>query len=354
MVDALNMLELEGIPLVTAIDEHGTAHSVTSESIEEEFVARDFVPPQQASEPVLPQKPDLPSLESATEAGGAEAWGEYGAALYAWGGIERVDEAVAAFRHAVSIADVDGRWHFRLGVCLRRRYDSTYRQVSDFQEAVDEWGRALALDPNQYIWRRRIQQYGPRLDKPYPFYDWIVQAREEIEARGGSPVRLVAEPVGAEYAEPLAGLVSGKVAEDPDPEGDIERDGEGFVRVEVVTVPASVRAGESARIHVIFNPDIEAKVHWNNEAEDLRLWIDPVDGWNFEQSLHTVSSPADPVSRETRRLDFEAKSAEGTQPGDAILTAHALYYVCEDVNGTCLYRRQDMTIGLRVVEQDAR
>ena len=195
MVDALNMLELEGIPLVTAIDEHGTVHSVTSESIEEEFVARDFVPPQQASEPVLPQKPDLPSLESATEAGGAEAWGEYGAALYAWGGIERVDEAVAAFRHAVSIADVDGRWHFRLGVCLRRRYDSTYRQVSDFQEAVDEWGRALALDPNQYIWRRRIQQYGPRLDKPYPFYDWIVQAREEIEARGGSPVRLVAEPV---------------------------------------------------------------------------------------------------------------------------------------------------------------
>ena len=67
---------------------------------------------------------------------------------------------------------------FRLGVCYRRRYESQQRQPGDFQAAIDSWSRALDLDPNQYIWRRRIQQYGPRLDKPYAFYDWVNEAEK--------------------------------------------------------------------------------------------------------------------------------------------------------------------------------
>lgn len=55
---------------------------------------------------------------------------------------------------------------FRLGVAYRARYDSLLRQPGDFRKAVEHWERALALDANQYIWRRRIQQYGPRFDKP--------------------------------------------------------------------------------------------------------------------------------------------------------------------------------------------
>jgi hypothetical protein len=39
------------------------------------------------------------------------------------------------------------------------------------QKAVQYWTMALDMDSNQYIWRRRIQQYGPRLEKPYSFYD---------------------------------------------------------------------------------------------------------------------------------------------------------------------------------------
>jgi hypothetical protein len=55
----------------------------------------------------------------------------------------------------------------------RARYDSLLRQPGDFRKAVEHWERALALDSNQYTWRRRIQQYGPRLDKLHPYYDWI-------------------------------------------------------------------------------------------------------------------------------------------------------------------------------------
>ncbi len=39
---------------------------------------------------------------------------------------------------------------------------------------------------------------------------------------------------------------------------------------------------------------------------------------------------------------------EGAAAGPRTLAGYALYYVREDVNGTCLYRRQDFEIGFRV------
>ena len=51
------------------------------------------------------------------------------------------------------------------------RHDSGFRRIGDFANAVNAWSQARNADPNQCIWRRRLQQYGPRLAKPYPFYD---------------------------------------------------------------------------------------------------------------------------------------------------------------------------------------
>ena len=31
-----------------------------------------------------------------------------------------------------------------------------------------------------------------------------------------------------------------------------------------------------------------------------------------------------------------------------MVSAYSLYYVCEDVDGVCLYRRQDLNVPLRV------
>jgi len=353
VIDPLNLLEHKGIPIVTAIDEHGTAHQVTHEDFSAEFMQRTFPPAGASPAPKAAQKPDLAALETQTINGDAAAWGAYGSALYLWEGIGRIDEAVEAFRRAVALEPEEGRWHFRLGVCLRRRYDSDFRQAPDFQQAVAAWGAALALDPNQYIWRRRIQQYGPRLDKPYPFYDWVHAAREDIRARGEVPVVLDIEPAGAEFAEPLRELLADRsAAANPDPRGQIWRDDEQLVRVEVVSVPAAMAPGGSARIHLAFRPDSERKVHWNNEVDDLVLWIEAPLGWELEHRLCRIDGPPEPVSGETRRLDFEVRCDAATAPGEATLTAYALYYVCEDVDGTCLFRRQDIDIPLRVaVEQ---
>ena len=349
MIDPLNLLELKGIPIVTAIDEHGTAHQVTLKDFEAEFMQRTFPPPAAPAAPKAAERPDIAALEARAANGDAAAWGALGAALYLWGGIGRIDDAIEAFRRAAALEPDEGRWHFRLGVCLRRRYDSDYLQTSDFQEAVAEWGEALALDPNQYIWRRRIQQYGPRLDKPYPFYDWVHAARDAVRARGETPVALDIEPAGAEFAEPLEELVADRdAAANPDPQGRIWRDDEQLVRVEAVSVPAVIAPGGSARIHLVFRPDSERKVHWNNEVDDLVLWIEAPPGWEIERPLYRIENPPEPVSGETRRLDFELKCGALTVPGEATLTAYALYYVCEDVDGTCLYRRRDIDIPLRI------
>lgn len=347
VIDPLNLLELKGIPIVTAIDEHGVAHEVTPEDFEEEFMGRDFAPPAAAVPVVAPVRPDIAALKPAADADAA-VWGAYGAALYLWAE-DRLDAAVAAFERAAALAPEEGRWHFRLGVCLRRRYDGPSRQAGDFQAAVAAWGAALALDPNQYIWRRRIQQYGPRLDKPYPFYDWVHAARQEITRRGEKPAALAVEPAGAEFAAPLE-VMEAEAAppDDPDPDGRIWRDGGKLVQVETVVVPASVAPGGSVRVHLALRPNPDRKVHWNNEVDALQVWIEPPPGWQVERRLMRLDNPPEAVSAELRRLDFELTCGDGVQPGAAELPAYALYYICEDVDGTCLYRRQDLVVPLQV------
>ena len=71
------------------------------------------------------------------------------------------------------------------------------------------------MDPSNYIWRRRLQQYGPRLDKPYPFYDWIETARRELKARGIEPHPLRARLTGAEIAQPLRAPEAGEPVSAP-------------------------------------------------------------------------------------------------------------------------------------------
>ena len=118
------------------------------------------------------------------------------------------------------------------------RHESAGRRPGDFQAAIDAWGRALELDPNQYIWRRRIEQYGPRLAKPYAFYDWVAQAKAEISRRGETPVPLAVEPYGSELAGPVRDVLAEASAPfEPDPKGQIHRDEQRLIEAEVVVVP---------------------------------------------------------------------------------------------------------------------
>ena len=189
------------------------------------------------------------------------------------------------------------------------RHESAGRRPGDFQAAIDAWGRALELDPNQYIWRRRIEQYGPRLAKPYAFYDWVVQAKAEISRRGETPVSLTVEPYGSELAGPVRDVLAEASAPvEPDPKGRIQRDEQRLIEAEVVVVPTRVRPGQAARVHVTFRPGAAHSAHWNNESTPLRVWVAGAEGWTIASRLLEAPQGDQPESVEVRRLEFEVKA----------------------------------------------
>ena len=344
MVDSLNLLGVSAVPITMFIDESGVIRAIRPQVTDiQGFLERNYEESTGATAPEV-VRPDLAQLEKVARQGNPEALRTYGNAVLLWYGISRIGQAIEAYQQALFRTPNHGSTHFRLGVAYRKRYDSDERKADDFKKAVEHWGKALDIDPNQYIWHRRIQQYGPRLDKPYPFYDWVTTARRDIETRGETPVSLSAEPGGAEFASPARSFEPAPVVKaEPDTQGRILRDEKGFIKIETTVVPSAIRPGASARVHVVFRPNSEIKAHWNNEVDDLVFWLHLPDGWQADSRYLTVSKPPQAVSWEIRKVEFELKSPANFTDSVTI-QAYALYYVCEDVNGTCLYRRQDVPV----------
>jgi tetratricopeptide (TPR) repeat protein len=359
--DPINIMTSDAVPIFVAIDEHGIVRDTSPrlETLEKEFVAKlfpdDARPNGQAKlTPEVPRgqaRPDFSTLRRrAVQEGRSVAWRELGDALALWGGEERANAAIDAYTHAARLDSKDAPTLFRLGVCYRRRYDSGQRQIGDFQSAIDYWSRALDLDANQYIWRRRIQQYGPPLDKPYAFYDWVTEAEKEVAAGGEKPVALMVRPSGAEIAQPMKAFAgSAPLARSPDGEGKILRDQEGLIRAEVTVVPPRVHPGQAVRIHVVLRPDARRQVHWNNEAEPLRLWIDLPQGWQANGQLLVWPAEKQAVTGEDRSFDFDVKAPSGVE-GKIRLSMYALYYVCEDAGGRCRFLRLDIPTELHIAK----
>ena len=345
MVDALNLLEVAAVPITLFIDEFGIVRMINPRPSDlTGFIETTYVPtePRPAAIELGTAKPEDRPTESTP--GG---WSAFGDNLFLWGGAERLDDTIDAYATASSLAPTNAPIQFRLGVAYRARHDSDQAQAGDFAKAVEHWGRALDLNPNQYIWRRRIQQYGPRLDKPYSFYDWVNDARREIQARGEIPRILSVEPRGAEMANPSP-VFEARTEERPDPRNQIERDSGKWIQIETAVVPAFSRRGEPVRVHVMVRPDPGGKGHWNNEGDPTVLWVDLPTGWQADHQRLTLVAPPEAVSHETRTFEFEVRPPGDASPGEFELDAFVLYGVCEDENGTCLYRRQDTTLRIRL------
>jgi tetratricopeptide (TPR) repeat protein len=351
--DPINLLEAPAVPIVVAIDEYGIVRAIRPrpETFEAEFLDKTFADDAQPGAPRPAGPPDPASLRRKAEANpAAGAWRAVGNALAIWGGAERCDEAIDAYARALALDPSDKNALFRLGVVHRMRHESASRRPGDFQAAIDAWGRALELDPNRYIWRRRIEQYGPRLAKPYAFYDWVAQARAEISRRGETPVPLMVEPYGSELAGPVRDVIAGaSVSFELDPKGQIHRDEQRLIEAEVVVVPKRVRPGQAARVRVTFRPSAAHKARWNNESTPLRVWIAGAEGWTIASRLLEAPQGDQPESVEVRRLDFEVK-APSTAAGETRLAAYALYNTCEEEGGRCLFLRQDLTVELDVAK----
>lgn len=355
LVDSQNQLGVAVVPITLLIDEHGIIRNRRPPrrgiaEFVEHWVGEEYESPSDVDNS-SPEAPNIDELRKATETGAADSWRGYGQALVNWGGVDQIDEAIDAFTQAVQIDPGHGLTEFQLGVAYRKRFDSAHRKPGDFQRAVNHWGLALAIDPNQYIWRRRIQQYGPRLMKPYPFYDWVSKARDEIVARGQTPSPLIVEPGGAEFAHRAKSFIADDaVRNEPDSAARIQRDREGFILTEATVVPGVVSPGDAVRVHLSFSPNQKIKAHWNNEAEPMQLWVNVPKGWEIDRQAHTIANASTAVSLETRIIEFELHVPADARPGRTMIPAYALYNVCEGASGVCLYRRQDVEIQLDIAE----
>lgn len=341
--DPINRLGLRAVPIVMAIDEHGVVRQTRPRQNQiDAFLETSFKPPAKPARRA--RVADAAVLaRQAQDIDSADAWMQLGDHRLLWSPRSELPRAIEAYQQALRKAPKDPRLHFRLGVALRMRYDAAKPVAGDFQAAVRHWDRALELNPNQYIYRRRIQQFGPRLIKPYPFYDWVAQARREIRQRGEQPIRLRVEPGGAEIARPARQVAAAAAAKQPDPQGKIQRDLQKWIASETVVVPSKIRPGRAARLHLTFRP--RGAAHWNNEAEPFRVWLEAPDGWTLSHRLRAAPQPRAAESREARTLEWEIR-APAVPQAKAELRGYAVYYVCEEEGGQCLFLRQDLRIPL--------
>lgn len=343
--DPFNLTGSKAVPNIVGIDEHGVVRSkrLSKETFESDFVAREFEVP--ADLKPAPKKAPSELVQMTRYGEGTLEHDHYGALTKLLWGLGDVDEAIEILEaHAEERPD-DGSFAFRAGVARRMRYDSARPRPGDFQAAVDHWGRALALDPSQYIWRRRIQQYGPRLDKPYPFYTWVDAARTDIEGRGETPLELRARLTPAELAQSQRGFREAAGATAPDPDGKIPRDESGMIQVETAVAFDTSGKNPVASVHLALRPDAAKKVHWNNESEPTRVWIGgdglPT-GWKLDAHLTSTTMPPTEISNELRTVTFEVQLPRKNTSGK--LAGYVLFYACEDVNGECVYLRHDFEV----------
>lgn len=349
--DPINVMQVPAVPIEIAIDEKGIVRStkIKPETIEKDFLDKTYdFDDMPLPTPIKPSIPDLDALRKQAESSGSSIdWRKLGDALVFWAP-DKIDRAIEAYKKTIEINPEDPDAHFRLGVCCRMRYESSAPQPGDFKTAVDYWTKARALNPNQYIWRRRLEQYGPRSTKPYPFYNWTQTAAEEIKSRGDSPIELKILPTGSELAAPARDFeIDTTDIKEPDPDSRIFRDKKSLIRSEVTIIPPVIEPGKTARIHITLRPDKKQKAHWNNQAPPLKIWIDPPEGFKTNAHLLAAPQPAEPESAEPRTLEFELLAPPQAK-GTISFNAYALYYVCEDKGGVCYYLRNDIPITLQI------
>lgn len=327
--DATTQLNLQGVPVPILIDEHGIVRSIRpwpnqlAKWMEQSF--------DEVSVPTTTS--DLSEIDQKLAEGNRLLHQKN----------RNIDGAIAAFTEALKIDNKNGKALFSLGVAYRMRFDSDDRDDEDFSKAAKLWSQALAQSPNQYIWRRRIEQYGPRLTKPYPFYDWVKKAETQIRARGEEPSKLTVALTGTEVAKNGKWDKVDKQPTNPDPDKKIFADEENRLSVSSTTVPAIAAKGQPVRIHLDLSLD---GAFWNDEAEPAKIWIEESSSGTPEQRLVEMAVPLKPSaekSAETRTVDFEFRTAKDQT--DHKVNGYVLFHCC-DQEGVCYYFRKDFTVSI--------
>jgi hypothetical protein len=330
--DPLNLLGISAVPITLLVDEHGVIRKRGAKPRDlQVFLKASYPEPARRSEIEMGWITDLDRKFLRRKKP------------------SELDQIIAGYQTLKKGKAERADLTFRLGVVYRTRFDSMAARPNDFVNAVHYWQAALDTRPGQYIWRRRIQQFGPRLAKPYPFYDWVPEARMEILDRGETPVPLSVEPRGSEIARPSRAFVTEAQAElrHPDPDRKLRRDNPA-IQTEIVVVPPVPKAGETVRVHLVLKPS-GAQTVWNNEADPLVVFAgDLPESWQSNRRHFRAPMPQQAESSEARSAEFEIRIPRSAKPGRHLLEFESFFYACDKDTGTCTFLAKDLTAEVRV------
>jgi len=231
--------------------------------------------------------------------------------------------------------DQGGRLHFRKGVALRMQYDKSGNLI-DFQKSVREWEKALEINPSQYIWRRRIQQYGPQSDKPYPFYDWVDEAQKTITKRGETPIKLRVNLTSSERASPKKKWVQTLLEKEPDPKNKLTVDADDFEILPVV-IAATGHKKNTYRVHIVMRP--KGTFSWNNEGAEMKVWLGENSGHVKGFTLPNNTKSATSVEHRSAEFEWIASSKDSVK-------GYVVFHVCSKNDGICTVLRKDFQLTL--------
>lgn len=348
LYDPMNQLGVKAVPIFVALDADGIVRNTnaTPEWVRETLMTEHAIPsPSTRQIPATrPVTEELLNADTISPNFTNEERLALSDAEILWSQPSDWNNAIAGYQ-AIDSSERNAAVSFRLGIAYRGRWDSGHRQPKDFANSVAAWENALELDPNHYIYRRRLQQYGPRLNKPYPFYDWIDDAQAAIRARGEIPIPITVPLTGSELAAPSENFESETTARNPDPDKKIKFDEQSLIAIRCATVPQQPKLNEPFRLHISLSPT--HTTHWNNETPPAVIWLEIPDGWLAEHQLLELPQATEPESREERVVDLEL-NVPASPTGTEMINSFALYYVCNEQGGQCLYLRQAFQVELRV------
>lgn len=327
--DPFNLSGAQVVPNVYLLDEAGT---LIAAGPRPEEVAALLERPAPSGAPGRPSRPSGPLVVQARDA-------QDPAERATWEALSRLlhdprpatADVQALVDHATAHPD-DPAARFRAGVALRLHHDAGAPRPGDFQAALEAWSAALAARPDQYIWRRRIQQYGPTLDKPYPFYPWVAEARADLAARGESVPPLQALLTEAERAAPGAAPAAGPdtLPEPPAWQRDLPEDATGVVGVETAVAFATRGERPVARVHLVLRPDRLRAVHWDDEPGAPTARFSAPESWTLDRRQASLAPVDDPTG--PRRLELEVALPPGAR---GHLEIRLAYSACEGADGVC-------------------
>lgn len=315
LMDPLNVLGVKAVPITLLVDEHGIIRYRNPKRTDlATFLETSYQQDkkEQHREPKPFEKETLAALHTNEK--------------------KKIADAIALLAlNDFSAKNPESSFH--AGVLSRHLFDH-HEDTEAFQLAVDFWSEALKQIPSQYIWRRRIQQYGPRLDKPYPFYNWVTAARKEILARGGEPTQLRIEPSGSEVALPQKNNEQIKDTQTyPDLANQLPNDTASLV-ITTTLIPHTDNR-DKGRLHLQLTPTKDS--HWSSDAQQLELWLQPSEGDAlFLSDQATLLQPNQETSADSRTLEADV-SRQLLQSGTLILFS----YLCDSEDATCRFLKTE-------------